>query len=288
MVNSWLTYFVVSIICCGVKYQNAEQTYTGIPQQPRTVEYYFTAATQLRAHYSSGDPFPHVIVDDFFPVDLARHVAGEFLAIDTGAVIEIPNTYALSQLNAQYLKLETIEQSYSPAVLFLLNHMKSSAFVTFLENLTGIKGLVADPHYYGSGLHQTLSGGHLAIHLDYNYNQNINMWRRVNVFLYLNEDWDEEWGGNLELWNADMSAPVVSIPPLFNRLVVFEASEHSWHGHPDPLRCPSHISRKSIAMYYYTAVDNPEWYREVRATQFEPRAGIDTWAPAERYNQANS
>ena len=103
------------------------------------------------------------------------------------------------------------------------------------------------------------------------------MWRRINVFLYFNKDWDDSWGGHLELWDAAMTHPVVAIAPLFNRLVIFEASEYSWHGHPDPLQCPFNESRKSIAMYYYTVHDNPLWKRIPRKTLFMPRVGIDKW-----------
>ena len=116
------------------------------------------------------------------------------------------------------------------------------------------------------------------MHLDYNFNDQINMWRRVNVFLYLNEDWEEDWGGHLELWDANRTSVVAAVAPLFNRLTIFTASEVSWHGHPDPLRCPQDRTRKSLALYYYTAVDGYE--RDKRITDFRPRSK-DTWRTEE-------
>lgn len=167
-----------------------------------------------------------------------------------------------------------------------MDHMKSSEFIWFLEALTGIDNLIPDPHSYGSGLHHTVRGGHLGVHLDYNYHPVLKMWRRINVFVYLNEGWQEEWKGDLEFWSEDQSELLLAIAPLFNRLVIFEASEHSWHGHPDPLNCPPEMARKSIAMYYYTVADNPSWARQPRCTLFMPRRGIDDWLPEQRYEQA--
>ncbi|KAJ1436499.1 2OG-Fe(II) oxygenase superfamily-domain-containing protein, partial [Ochromonadaceae sp. CCMP2298] len=139
-----------------------------------------------------------------------------------------------------------------PATRFLMDHMKSRAFVNFLQKITGIPALVPDPTDYGAGPHQIVRGGLLKIHLDFNFNERINLWRRVNVLFYLNEGWKEEWGGKLELWSADMQAREGSVEPLFNRMVIFAATEQSFHGHPDPLQCPHNVTRKSVAMYYYT------------------------------------
>ena len=239
-----------------------------IPSPPRPNEFYKIAANQFTSYYLEAKPFPYIAIDDFFPDDIVNEVLKDF-SIDDGA-------WRITLINVQYKKLEV--ETFAPASDFLISHMKSSAFVSFLEELTQIPGLVPDPHYFGSGLHQTLPGGHLGIHLDYNFNERIQMWRRINVFLYFNKGWEDAWGGHLELWDADMTHPMVAIAPLFNRLVVFEASEHSWHGHPDPLRCPENESRKSIAMYYYTANDNPMWERVPRKTHFMPRPGVDSWA----------
>lgn len=256
--------------------------YANIPPPPRSREFYELVYAEHYESFNSASPVPHVVIDNFFPEELVREVAASFPVYSSNNVT-IGEGWFVSAMNAQYLKVETSEEYATPAALFLINHMKSSDFILFLQAMSGIPGLVPDPFGYGAGLHHTLHSGRLAVHLDYNYNEHIHMWRRINVFLYLNEGWKEEWNGHLELWNDDMSEVEVKILPLFNRLVIFEASESSWHGHPEPLLCPFNTSRNSIAMYYYTAHDNPLWHREKRQTLFMPRANIDTWSPEQRY-----
>jgi hypothetical protein len=107
-------------------------------------------------------------------------------------------------------------------------------------------------------LHQILSGGKLAIHADSNVLAPSDVYRRINVLLYLNKNWKPEYCGNLELWDEALHGCVQSIAPLFNRLVIFGTNKKSFHGHPIPLNTPPEITRKSIALYYYTAKAAPD------------------------------
>jgi Rps23 Pro-64 3,4-dihydroxylase Tpa1-like proline 4-hydroxylase len=134
----------------------------------------------------------------------------------------------------------------------LLAEFNSATFVDFLEELTGIRGLVPDPHLEGGGLHQIVRGGHLNVHVDFNRHPRTGLDRRLNVLVYLNRDWEEEYGGALELWGRDQARCEQRILPLFNRLVVFNTTEYSFHGHPEPLNCPEDRTRKSLALYYYS------------------------------------
>jgi Rps23 Pro-64 3,4-dihydroxylase Tpa1-like proline 4-hydroxylase len=119
----------------------------------------------------------------------------------------------------------------------IISHMRSSNFIKFLEKLTGIPGLVSDPTMFGAGLHQIVVGGVLLMHTDFNrHKEHRGLWRRVNVFLYLNKDWQESWGGHLDLSGGDDTLPDTRISPLMNRMVIFSSSRKSFHGHPDPLR----------------------------------------------------
>lgn len=236
------------------------------------------------AIYSQNRPIPHIYIDNFFPVGLLHDIVNEFPAYTTGKDPADPR-WIKSEINCQFRKLEITPQNFGPVTSYFISQLQSSTFIRFLEILTGISSLLPDPHLYGAGPHQTLSGGHLSVHLDYNFNENLQMWRRVNVFIYLNDDWEEDWGGHLELWDANMTTKVTAIAPLFNRLVVFTASEISWHGHPEPLRCPSHRDRKSIALYYYTALDG--YNRTKRQTDFRPRLN-DDWKIGEQYYHRRS
>jgi hypothetical protein len=122
-----------------------------------------------------------------------------------------------------------------------------------LEKVTGITGLKHDPLLEGGGLHQCGNGGFLNVHADFTcHPHKLNWRRRVNVLVYLNENWKTEFGGNLELWSTDMSSCKRSIEPYLNRAVIFKTDETSFHGFPDPITCPPDVFRKSIALYYFT------------------------------------
>jgi Rps23 Pro-64 3,4-dihydroxylase Tpa1-like proline 4-hydroxylase len=246
--------------------------------------------------YRQNQPIPHIYIDNFFPEKILRDVVAEFPSSPTSEADALSGDGAgrtspwfKSEINCQFLKLEITSQNFGPATNYLISNLQSSTFIRFLERLTGISSLIPDPHHYGGGPHQTLSGGHLSLHLDYNFNEFLQLWRRVNVFVYLNEDWDDSWGGHLELWDANRTALVTALAPLFNRLVVFTASEVSWHGHPEPLKCPLSRQRNSLALYFYTAEDGNEGQgpRQKRQTDFRPRKE-DDWRVGEQYHHRGS
>ena len=139
----------------------------------------------------------------------------------------------------------------TPDQVAIFDAIHSDRFVRFLGDVTGIDPIFADPELRGGGLHSSWRGGYLNVHTDFNFHPNEDTHRRLNLIVYLNEDWQEEWGGALELWNADVSKCEARFLPKFNRAVLFETSEISFHGHPTPLNCPEGVTRKSIAVYYY-------------------------------------
>jgi hypothetical protein len=131
--------------------------------------------------------------------------------------------------------------------------LNSSAVLSFLEGLTGIDGLISDPHFEGGGFHKISRGGKLGVHADFRIHRKLHLVRRLNLLLYLNRDWDDSYGGALELWDKKMAASVCSIAPISNRCVIFNTEIDSFHGHPDPLNTPAGVHRRSVATYYYTA-----------------------------------
>jgi Rps23 Pro-64 3,4-dihydroxylase Tpa1-like proline 4-hydroxylase len=195
--------------------------------------------------YAAAQPFPHVVVDDFLPEWVLDEVLTEFPS---------PREDAWWRFDSDNeRKLATRDDSrMGDATRQLLAECNSAAFVDFLEELTGIRGLVPDPHLEGGGLHQIVRGGHLGVHVDFNRHPRTGLDRRLNALVYLNRDWREEYGGALELWGRDQTRCEKRILPLFNRLVVFSTTEHSFHGHPEPLTCPEDRTRKSLALYYYS------------------------------------
>jgi Rps23 Pro-64 3,4-dihydroxylase Tpa1-like proline 4-hydroxylase len=139
--------------------------------------------------------------------------------------------------------------------------------------LTGIDGVIPDPYYVGGGLHQIKPGGNLEVHVDFNRHSKFKLDRRINLLIYLNKNWKEEYGGHFELWNRDMSAAEQKILPVFNRCAIFSTTEFSYHGHPTPLACPSDRTRKSMATYYYSNGRPEEEISSEHTTLFQSRPG---------------
>jgi Rps23 Pro-64 3,4-dihydroxylase Tpa1-like proline 4-hydroxylase len=200
----------------------------------------------LKAQYASARPFAHIVLDDLITTDLAKEAHDRFPKPDSGEWIQYKH------INEQ--KLGKRDRATIPDVhLAIIDELNSRRFVEWLSELTGIKNLIADPSLEGGGLHQIERGGFLNIHADFTAHQHQKNWaRRVNVLLYLNESWKEEYGGYLELWRRDMSQCEKKIRPTFNRCVIFNTDSDSFHGHPHPLNTPPNITRKSIALYYFT------------------------------------
>lgn len=226
-----------------------------------------TLAEQHRREYAAAEPFPHIVIDDFLPKAVLERVISEIPRPGEVGWIEFDDARGKKLAS----KFETQLGSATRALLYQLN---SSVFVDFLETLTGISGLVPDPHFWGGGVHQIVRGGFLKVHADFNRHPRLKLDRRLNLLLYLNTEWQEEWGGHLELWDRDMTECRKKILPIFGRCVVFSTTDFAYHGHPDPLNCPAGTTRKSLALYYYSnGRPRSETAGEHYSTPFRRRPG---------------
>jgi hypothetical protein len=198
----------------------------------------------LRTGYEAADPFPHIVIDNFLPAAALERLLAEW---PEQAMVVFNR--GQERLKFQY-NPEELSSAFARSLFYAFN---AAPFLKFVEAVTGISGLLPDPYYNGGGFHETKAGGHLSVHADFNLNKTMRTLRRVNVIIYLNKDWEDSYFGNLELWSKDMTKKLKSIEPLFNRCVIFDTNEDSFHGHPDPLATPSNVSRRSLALYYYTA-----------------------------------
>jgi Rps23 Pro-64 3,4-dihydroxylase Tpa1-like proline 4-hydroxylase len=135
--------------------------------------------------------------------------------------------------------------------------MNTAPVCQFFSKLTGIEDLRPDPDYAGGGVHVSLPGGRLEVHADFNLHPRTGMHRRVNALIFLNQNWDPAWHGQLELWPKDLSRPTVSVNPDLNRMAVFTIRDDAFHGVPSPIMCPPDRRRYSLALYYYTD-DRPD------------------------------
>ncbi len=218
----------------------------------------------LKETYQSNLPYPHISIDDFLDPVAAKKAMELFPKVkDAGWIHYVHVNEKKHGLN----KMELLP-AYIQDVIKQLN---SKEFVSYLSKLTGIENLIADEMLEGGGLHQTNRGGFLNMHADFTVHPHKPHWRRrVNLLIYLNENWLPEYRGELELWERDMSKCVKKISPVFNRCVIFNTDEDSFHGVPDPIQCPDDMSRKSIALYYFTEEQGTP---VMRSTNYRSRPG---------------
>jgi Rps23 Pro-64 3,4-dihydroxylase Tpa1-like proline 4-hydroxylase len=223
-------------------------------------------ANDRAVEYQTAEPFPHIVIDDLLPASVLNEALDAFPKPRQLDHREFDDEH---QVKLQYTAVET----FPPPLREILYFLNSAIIMRFLERLTGIGGLIPDPHFVGGGLHQIERGGKLDVHADFNRLEIMNLDRRLNLLIYLNRDWKEEYRGHLELWDRSMTHCVERILPLFNRCVIFSTTDDSYHGHPQPLACPKGWNRKSIAVYYYTNGRPEEEQSLPHSTLFQHRTG---------------
>jgi Rps23 Pro-64 3,4-dihydroxylase Tpa1-like proline 4-hydroxylase len=207
----------------------------------------------LKNSYQDQKPFRFVVIDDFLQPDSAEQLYKQYPTVAEG---KWDNTTYLDQ-NNKYQKTKFEQDDICSQVFGELN---STPFLSWLQQLTSIaQPLIADDSLFGGGLHQSTDGAFLNVHVDYNVHPVTKYHRRLNVLVYLNKDWKDEYEGCLELWDLTdgKSTRIATIAPTFNRCVIFETNEISFHGHPRKLNLPPGMTRKSLATYYYT-ITRPE------------------------------
>ena len=208
-----------------------------------------------REGYGKRAPFPHAVFDTFLGVETATSIARAFPGPEHAGWMR--RDYREQSARLGQLQRTGFE-GVAPVVRHFLAELSGMAFLDFLGALTGIEGLIPDPHFRGAGLSLTLPGGHLALHADFNRDRARHLERKVTVLYYLGEQWQAAWGGALELWNDDRTSCDASYLPMLDRLIVMNHGDRFWHGHPSPLACPEGRHRASISAYYYVAAATPE------------------------------
>lgn len=224
----------------------------------------------------SNEPFKHYVFDNFLAPNVADDLATFFPSAD-GDWYTYDNFFEKKRAQDKIHKMPNHH-----AIVCMFGN--SGPFVEFLEQTTGITGLIPDPALRGGGLHQIYPGGKLDIHADFNFHKKLGLHRRLNAILYLNKGWERAWGGDLELWDKSMTSCAVRLEPIFNRFVVFETTDTAFHGHPEPLKCPDGVTRKSMAWYYYTSSPGVE-VTKPHSTMFKKRPSDQTNSDIERLRE---
>ena len=203
----------------------------------------------LRNSYLSKAPFPHLVLDDFldtqYSLDLEKECRQTSTNINSSNNFTQKSKTTLSDIKIMPKK-----------VLNTCNFFLSADFLEFLIKITDVKELIPDPYLEGGGLHRTCRGGFLKMHTDFNWNKKLKLYRRINVLYYLNNNYSNEWKGELLLSKNPQIEKIEnmkSIQPILNRLVIFNTNDFTYHGHPEPHQFPSNYPRTSLAFYYYTS-----------------------------------
>lgn len=196
--------------------------------------------------WKSSEPFSHLIIEDFLEINFASQIADEFPVYDDPSWKIYNNPLEIKKLQNHWDK-------FGASTYKLFSYLNSRKFIDQLECLTNCS-LFPDVGLNGGGLHTHKHGGKLNTHLDYSIHPKLDLERRLNLILYITPEWQEHWGGALGLWSSDANGNVdkliKSIWPKFNRAVLFDTTQNSWHGLPAPITCPEFITRNSIAVYY--------------------------------------
>ena len=230
-----------------------------------------------RADFLAASPFKHVVIDDFFEPEFARQLLDQFPRFDSALARNEGGATGGKAVNTNI-------RAISPAYQRLYDAISAAPFLDLVSRLSGIPNLILDPKMFGGGTHENLHGQELDPHVDFNYDEARQLHRRLNLIVYLNPEWRQEWGGALEIHSNPRNPQENQIRgyvPLFNRCVMFETNEYSWHGFPR-INLPEdkrHLSRKSISIYLYTRTRPAEEIAPLHATFYVQRP-LPPWIAA--------
>ncbi len=223
----------------------------------------------LAASFAAAAPFPHIVIDDFLEMEACNALLAEF-----ESPTENGGWGHYVHYNERKLGATQLDQM-GPRTQEIIRALSEPNFLQWLEKVTGIGSLIPDPDLDGGGLHKIERGGFLNVHVDFLAHTTHRNWsRQLNLLLYLNRNWEDRYGGALELWDQNMAEKVRSVPPLFNRCVIFHTAPGSYHGHPTPLACPEEMSRRSLALYYFRDEGKPQ---RLRPTHYRARPDDPFW-----------
>lgn len=200
------------------------------------------------------DPFQHIILDDFLPQETARSLLNEFPKSDDCC-------WQRSNDIGVEIKARTdwkSEFDIPDGLSHVMRVFNSAPILRAMSAALNIPKLMSDPYYSGGGLNISERGGLLDVHVDGNYHDASGMHRRVNLLYYLNPNWQPSWGGEFGIYDSNGDVLVKAVPPLFNRCVIFDTHDKSYHGLPNPINFPPDDPRRSVLLYYYTVAPRPE------------------------------
>jgi 2OG-Fe(II) oxygenase superfamily len=220
----------------------------------------------LRDRFQKATPFPYVVIDDFLDPAFVREVSACYPTFEQALL----QGFAFNFVNEQRKVQINDSARFADPVRRLNEAISAPKFLADLEYVTGIPRLMTDEKLGGGGMHLTGSGGRLDVHVDFNRIEERQIFRRLNILIYLNTEWKDDWGGQIELWDKDVKVRHLSSLPVLNRCLIFQTSDISYHG-VRPITAPPDVVRKSFAAYYYTQEAPAAWNGESHSTIFRAR-----------------
>ena len=206
----------------------------------------------LQKTYLQARPYPHLVIDDLFNPALLERLIAEFPTAKNRDWLVWDTNHELKTTSRGIDGLSTFTQ------MFCL-WLNSREVINAIESIVGMKNLVGDPLFHGAGLHEMYRDGWLEMHADYTRHFTLPLVRRFNILIYLNQDWDDSWGGELVLQDSKNKSDRASYAPYFNRTIIFPTNAQTFHGVPNAVSCPINCSRKLLSIYYWTPIPMPLW-----------------------------
>lgn len=210
-------------------------------------DYLDASVDKFAAEWRDSQTIRHVVIENFLEPGYCERLRNDFTVLDYKLKGDISkkHKHVRGKAGTGRSRLTELQNAF-------FDEINSPRALEFMSRLTGIRPLYGDDDLFGGGPHGIRTGGYLNVHTDFNFHPKTSKHRRLNILLYLNPRWEDEWNGHIELWRPDLAAPILKLQPIINRVLMFETSEHSFHGHPWPLRTPPDVVRCSLAAYYYS------------------------------------
>ena len=214
--------------------------------------------------YTQNKPFSHIALDHLWDRSLLEQCNRD--------IYQINQWDSEKRFYGSIKKRSTANyQNFPESVKKIVDEVHSLQFLEWLKSFTGEEVLIGDPYLIGGGIHSTTQGGFLKIHTDFNWHEKLKLYRKLNLLIYLSENWEENWGGHVEFWSKDLKKCEVKICPTINKTVIFSTDDFSFHGHPDPLNCPNNVWRNSLAFYYYSPIKTKRVFYKRHDTNYKER-----------------